>query len=231
MKRIFIIALLFTLTSSVTRLCAQYAPRITSGVDVGTGWKDEQWAPSFLYHEALHFPKVPVVQILWGIRGYGFYANSTSLLGEGNGGKEDTLRLGKVSNNGVSFVLGVNFKLAKWVELGANVDVAGIAFGTRRSGLYKIADVKTVPDSIAELHNTLVKAAPGNFNVIPNFLKGGNGQGEAFVRFWFGQRFGLKLGYTINQVTYQTKERLNNGNRSFSKYFGMPSAALSFSIF
>lgn len=230
MKKGFVVGLILTCIN-VLNSNAQYAPRITSGFDLGTGYQDNRWAPSFLYHQSLHFTKSPWFRVGWGIRTYGFYAPRTTLLSKEYNGKSDTLTFNQVSNTGVSFVLGVNFKLAKFIDVGANADLFGVAFGIKRSGLYKIADLASLPDSIAGLNNTVIKASPSNFNALPNFIKGQNGQGEAYVRIWFGQRIGLKLGYALTQLAYISSDKLNHGNRRFSEQFGMPYAALTFSSF
>jgi hypothetical protein len=216
---------------SVFEGSAQYAPRVTSGFDLGTGYQDNRWAPSFLYHQSLHFSKSPWLRIGWGVRTYGFYAQRTTLLSKEYNGKSDTLTLNQVSNTGVNFVLGINLKLAKFVDIGANADLAGLAFGIKRSALYKMADLSAAPDSILGLNNTVIKARPSSFNALPNLVKGQNGQGEAYIRLWFNQRIGLKLGYVFTQLAYLSPNKMNHGNRSFSESFGMPYAALSFSSF
>ncbi len=210
---------------------AQSLSRITSGLDVGTGFKDHEWSPSLLYYQNLSGNKARWLQIGWGIRASGYYKdNTTTLVAPSNAPGNDSLVSPRVSATGVSFLLGINLKF-KYFDLGANADLMSIAFGSKSPALYRIADPSMASDSIAPLHNKLLDAGPRRLNALPWVWKQNNGMGEAYVRIWLHQRFGIKLGYMIGRAAYRAPKALNNGQKNFGTAFGMPFASISMPIY
>ena len=214
--------LLFSFTSY-----AQYPARVNAGLDFGTGYKDNTWAPSAIYHQELSLKDFPWFNIGWGVRGWGYYAGRTDLAPKNSTLSGDTLKFGKISANGISFLLGASIKIWK-LDIGANTDLIGIAFGSKRRGLYS----STISDGQgSEFYNDYVPSGPTSLNALPLVLDNQNGQSEVFVRFWFTPRIGLKVGYVHGRVTYTASEKLNNGQTRFSKSYGAPFASVSFPLY
>jgi hypothetical protein len=226
MRRIRLIVL-FVFLSSVTAF-SQSLSRVTSGIDLGIGYQDKVWVPSVLYHQELSLTNFPWFRVSWGVRGWGYYAGRTNLTPQNTALSNDTLKFGRVSANGASFVVGANFRVWKF-DIGANTDLVSVAFGVKRNGLYSKSTLFEGEGS--KYYNGYVPSNPSTINFVPLALDKQNGQSEVFVRYWFTDRIALKLGYTHGRITYATAEKLDNGQKRFSKTFGVPYAALSFPFY
>jgi hypothetical protein len=218
--------ILFILTATLPGY-AQTISRVTSGIDLGTGYKDQVWVPSVMFHQELSLNNFSWFRIGWGIRTWGYYANKTNLVPQSSQLSDDTLKFGRITSNGISFLAGASIKLWKF-DIGANTDLFGFAFGTRRSGLYTKSSL--FEGEGAEYYNKYVFSTPSLGNVLPLVLDKQSGQSELFVRFWFAERIGLKAGYVHGRITYKSKVKLDNGQNRFSATYGVPYAALSFPI-
>jgi len=207
----------------------QSLSRVTSGVDLGLGYKDKAWVPSIMYHQNLSLSNFSWFQIGWGVRTWAYYAGRTDLAPKDNllsGG--DTLKFGKVTTNGISFLAGATVKLWKF-DIGANTDLIGVAFGVRRRGLYTKSS--SVEGEGAEFYNAYVPSSPTPLNAVPLFLNNNNGQSEVFLRYWITPRVGIKVGYVHGRISYTATEKLDNGQKRFSTTYGVPYAALAFPLY
>jgi hypothetical protein len=229
MKKVFLLTLCICLSTGYGY--SQYQSRVWSGVDVGTGFGPEQWSPSLLYSQNLSPARLPWAQASAGMRIWRFMANDMDLTAPAGSGLNDVMQLSRASATGISFVLGVNLKLARRVDIGANADLVGFAFGKRRNAIYRLASPTTASDSIRGLNGKQISIAPANANIVPAFMKQNNGQAEAYVRLWFSEQIGIKLGYMWGQVAYRTDAKLNNGQGRFSSTYRMPYAAISFPMY
>jgi hypothetical protein len=229
MKKVLFVTLLVTI--SFMSVQAQRISRVESGLDVGTGFGNQQWAPSLLYYQALHPARAPWFEVNGGFRGWSYFANDTRLEAPAGASLNDVMKLSRVSVTGVSFVLGANLKLAKSIAIGFNADMFSFAFGKRRNALYNLAAPLAAVDSIRALNRKQISIAPTNLNIVPVFLKRHNGQAEAFVRVWIGQQVGLKAGYVWGQVAYRSNVRLNNEQKRFFTSYQMPYVALTLPLY
>ncbi len=210
---------------------AQRISRVSSGVDIGSGFGDGQFSPSLLYYQNLQPPHLQWAQLSGGLRIWSYQAKETKLTVPGGFSREDVMSLNHVSATGFSFFMGVNFRPVPFLDIGANADLLSLALGKRRSALYTLATPSGSEDSLAlVLNGENVDIAPTNLNIVPAFIKKNNGQAEAYVRIWFGKQVGLKLGYMIGQISYRTDEKLNGQGR-FSSMYQMPYAAISFPLY
>jgi hypothetical protein len=226
MKIIRVIALFVCLCSAPG--FAQSLSRVTSGIDVGLGYLDKQWAPAAMYHQELSLNHFEWFRIGWGVRAWGFYTGRTDLLPQTSAISDDTLKFGRISANGASFLIGANIRLWK-VDIGANTDLFGIAFGLKRRGLYTKSSL--YEGEGAGYYNAYVRSNPSTFNALPLFLDKQGGQSEVFARFWITDRIGLKLGYLCGRTTYSSEVKLDNGHRRFSKTYGLPFASIAFPMY
>lgn len=222
------LAVLLTLVFSMKSV-AQQLSRVTSGIDVGLGYKEEAVAPSIMYHQELSLKHFSWLRIGWGIRGTGFFANKTDLVPKESSVSGDTLKFGKVSSNSLSFLVGANIRVWRF-DIGANTDLIGFAFGTKRKGLYSQTHFNPGEGGY-EFYNAYVSSSPSVFNVVPLALDNQSGQSEVYARYWINDRVGVKLGYVHGRVTYQTTEKLFNGQNKFSKSYGLPYVAISFPLY
>jgi hypothetical protein len=218
---------LFVFLSSTTTF-SQSLSRVTSGIDLGLGYQDKVWVPSVTYHQELSLSNFSWFRIGWGLRAWGYYAGRTDLAPQNTAFSDDTLKFGRITSNGASFLLGANFRLWK-LDIGANTDIVGVAFGVKRRGLYTKSTL--FEGEGKAYYNAYVPSSPATINIVPLALDKQNGQSEVYVRFWFTDRIGLKLAYVHGRVTYAAQEKLDNGQKRFSKNYGVPYAAISFPLY
>jgi hypothetical protein len=221
------LAVILILVFSIKSVGQQHG-RVTSGIDLGVGNKGDVWVPSAMYHQELSLSHFPWFRIGWGVRAAGHYANQTDLAPKNTAMSGDTLRFGKITSNTISFLVGANLRLWK-CDIGANTDLIGIAFGTKRRGLYSAGRLTDGQGS--EFYNDYVSSAPNTLNAVPLLLNNQNGQSELFLRYWITERVGLKVGYVHGRVTYTSSEKLANGQTRFSQSYGVPYAAISFPLY
>ena len=207
---------------------AQSLSRVTSGIDLGLGYQEEKWVPAIMYHQELSLANFQWFRIGWGIRTWGYYAGRTDLLPKDNAVSMDTLQFGKVTANGASFLIGANVRLWRF-DIGANTDLVGIAFGLRRKGLYAKPTIGDGEGS--EFYNAYVRSNPATLNFLPLAMDNQNGQSEIFLRYWVTDRIGVKLGYTHGRITYAAEAKLDNGQKRFSKSYGVPSISVAFPLY
>jgi hypothetical protein len=225
MKRIRLI-ILFVFLGSI-QVFSQDISRVTSGIDLGLGYQDKVWVPSATYHQELSLTNFPWFRVGWGVRGWGYYAGRTDMLPKTSALNADTLKFGKISANGVSFLVGASVRLWKF-DIGANTDLFGLAFGLKRSALYANGGLYREGGAY---YNSYLKSAPATLNALPLFMDKQNGQSEAYIRFWITDQIGLKVAYVHGRVTYAAPEKLINGQTRYSTTFGVPYVALSFPFY
>lgn len=201
---------------------------MTSGIDVGLGYQDKEWAPSVTYHQELSLSNFQWFRIGWGLRAWGYYAGRKDLFPQSNAFSRDTLKFGRVTANGVSFLAGANFRLWKF-DIGANTDLFGFAFGLKRKALY--ASQGLFEGEGSDYYNKQLSSGPASLNALPLILDKQNGQSEVFLRFWITDRIALKLAYVKGRVTYAAPVKLDNGQTRYSTTYGVPYAALSFPLY
>ena len=222
--------LLITMLSGTLTCYSQSQPQASAGFDLGSGFKNNSLAPSVLYHEELGLHGIPWFRVGLGIRGWGYYSDNTNLLSQNSSSIKDTVQYRNVSTNGLSFVIGANFRVWK-IDLGANTDLIGIAFGSKRSGLY--SKNSSGSGDGAAYYNKWVRTSPVIFNMLPAVLSNYNGQSEVYARIWVTRKLGIKFGYVYGKTAYLTKDIggekvfLDNRQRRFSNTYGMPFAAVT----
>jgi len=225
MKIIRLAVILFLFSTAAAY--AQYPSRVTSGIDLGTGYYDKAWAPSAMYHQELSVNGFPWFNLGWGVRTAGYYTGAKTLLSESvsNG---DSLKFGKLTSNSLSILFGITLKFGQF-DIGANTDLLGIAIGVKRSGYYS---KRTFPrGENSEYYNTNISSSPNFFNVIPLGLEKNSGQSEVFLRYWFSERIAVKLGYVHGRQTYKTNVKLDNNQNKFSTTYDMPYVAVCFPLY
>ena len=226
-------ALLFLVGILKANVVYSQQSQASAGIDLGSGFTSNSWAPSILYHEELSIPKLPWLRIGLGIRGWGYYSERINLFTR-KGTPKDFLEYRDVSANGVSFVLGANIRVWR-IDLGVNTDLAGVSLGTKRHAYYDKRP--EIPGTGAANYETWVATRPVIFNAVPLLLNNYNGQSEVYARIFFSRSIGLKVGYVYGQIAYLTKNSrdgrvfLDNSQRRVYNTYGMPYAALTIPLF
>ncbi len=221
------LAVVFFLLSTVASH-AQYTSRVTSGIDLGTGYYDKEWAPSAMYHQELSVKAFPWFNLGWGVRTAAYYTGDKTLVPDNLQSKGDSLKFGRITSNSLSVLLGISVKFGKF-DIGANTDIMGIAIGVKRNGYY-VKNAFPTGES-ADYYNSNVPSSPNFFNVVPLALEKNSGQSEVFVRYWVTERVGVKLGYVHGRQTYKTDVKLDNNQNLFSTTYDMPYVAISFPLY
>jgi len=226
----FLIAML----SGILTGYGQSQPQVTAGFDIGSGFNKNSIAPSILYHEELGLNRLSWLRLALGIRGWGYHAGATNLYAQNKSADRDTLLYRNVSADGVSFAIGIDVKIWK-IDLGVNTDLAGLSYGSKRSGYY--SKNTAIPGEGAAYYNDWVATSPNIVNVFPLAFSGNSGQSEIYARIWLTRKWGLKIGYSYHRVAYVTKNNedkrvyLDHGQRRFSNTYGMPYAAIALPLF
>lgn len=206
---------------------------LNAAVDVGGAVKGSNWAPSVLYHEEIGLRKAPWLQLGLGLRAWGYYSGSSNLFTNKGSEGSDRLEFNNTSDNGISFVVGANVKFGR-IVLGANTDLAGFSYGSKRTALYP--KTTTTPGSGEANYGKRLAVSPTILSIVPLALNNYNGLSEVYGRVWITKKVGLKLGYTYGQVAYKTRKvndrnvYMDNKKTRVSDNFGMLTAAVSFSI-
>lgn len=212
---------------------SQSSNQIEAGIDVGTGFKNKNWAPSVLYHEDVSLGRLSWLRAGLGIRAWGYYGGKSNLTSQANEALAHELHYQKTSVNGLSFVAAVSVKFWR-IDLGANTDLIGAAFGANRKALYPAGSEAQGTGNA--YYNKSVSTRPVIFNTLPLFLNNYNGQSEVYARVLITRGMGVKVGYLFGQLAYVSRNKdgervlLDGGERRFSNRYQMPYVALTFPI-
>jgi hypothetical protein len=248
MKKYWIFCLLLGLIahSAIIPSYAQPDSRLTSGVDVGAGWKGKAWIVSGLYHEYLKIDPRGLFQVGWGLRATHLRGNDLDFitapahLTKGKSGfssfnaptllrQIDTLQM-KAAITSFNFNLSLQLSIFKGLDVGANADILGIAFGTRRAGYYLGSKGYSKTDSL-NLHQTYQQARPASASIQ---LLGDNTVGnlntELYARLHIIPRVGVKVSYLFTTNEYITSQPLVDDNRRFRFRSPMIFVGLNFPI-
>lgn len=226
MKIIRLAVALFILSTVASH--AQYPSRVTSGIDLGTGYNDKAWAPSIGYHQELSISSFPWFNLTWGARTAGYYGGDKALTPKTSFTSGDSLKFGRLTVNSLSILAGITLKFGQF-DIGANTDIIGIAIGVKRKGYYT---KKSFPQGTgSEYYNSLIPSSPNFFNVLPLGMDKNSGQSEIFVRYWITNRIGVKAGYVHGRTTYKTDVKLDNNQNRFSTSYDMPYVAICFPLY
>lgn len=225
---------------------AQPDSRITSGFDLGTGWKDKAWTLSGLYHQSLKIDRRGLLQVGWGVRGAHFrgkeldFTTAPSQLTKGKTGfsalnapiilrQIDTLQM-RTGITSFNFNLSAQISLFNRLDIGANVDILGFALGNRRAGYYLGSKGYNKVDSL-NLHKTYQQARPARLNFLwLGDERRGNLNTEIYARIYVTQRVGVKVSYLFTTNEYRTDQPLVDDNRRFRFRSQMIFVGLTFPI-
>ena len=231
--------------------------RISSGLDVGAGFRREQISPSLSYYQLLSVTREKFLSVGWMATFRTFYAGDVNYLTaparlsrEKTGfsalgapliaGNLDTLSLASAS--GTSLNLGVRAEIHfKFLDIGASADILGITLGRKRIGQYRSSTGYVLGKSSAGADST-VRFAGGNVNqtarpTVANLqLLGDNAIGtlatEVYVRARVNQRYGIKVGYQwlLTEYTASVTNSVDGNNR-FRSRSGLTYVAVTIPFF
>lgn len=234
------------------------ATRLTSGLDVGFGFKTNTYSPSATYYQLLNIGEKKLFSVGYTVRfaslyidnqnfytaparltrgGTGFYALTAPLQLQ----NIDTLRMDYASNTSLNFGIRAQVNLGR-VEIGASADLLGFVFGRMRTGRVISsgggiqltnqagADSARLPFR-GDAQFQSARSRGGNIRLL-----GDNDRGtlatEVFGRVRINQRLGVKVGY--QWITTETRLRVIDAvsnNDRFRYRAGLAYLALSFPFF
>lgn len=238
---------------------APVSTRISSGFDIGAGFRKEQISPSISYYQLLNVTRQKLLSIGWTANFRTNYASNvdyiTAPANLSRGGKTgfyalgaplvasnlDTLRM--TSASGTSFNLGIRVQVhLKYVDIGASADLLGLTLGRSRIGQYISSTGAFVAGKTAAGADSTARFVGANTSqnaklTIANLqLLGDNSIGtlatEVYARVLLGQRFGVKVGYQWLSTEYTTsvKNVVDNNNR-FRSRSGLTYVAVTIPLF
>jgi hypothetical protein len=225
--KIIHVAIVLSIFNSISTF-AQTNSRVTSGVDLGLGYRQDEWVPAVTYHQELSLNNFEWFRIGWGVRTSAHYAGRSDLYPQNNGFSNDHMKFGKLTTNSLSFLLGANIRLWHF-DIGANTDIINVSVGIKRKGLY--SKNYTFESDDAGYFNQHIISKPKFLNAVPLAVKDQNGQSELYIRYWISNRVGVKLGYYFGRTTYQTTEKLDKGHHMFSINYGVPALSISLPLY
>lgn len=254
--KVLLVALSILLSVSVSAQSLVSA-RISSGIDIGSGFKQKQIAPSIAYYQLLHVGEKRLFSFGYTIKLSTFYGRDLDyitaparLTRDKNGlnslgaslvpANLDTVSFAKVAMTNLNLGLRVQVQLGP-VQLGATADILGAGFGRSRTGRYRsstgtfIVASSSDRDSVLTFQGTNVNqsGSPSNVNVR---LLGDNNIGtlssEVYARLVLNQRFGVKVGYQwlTTEITMSNRDTNANNNR-FRNRTNFPYVAVTFPLF
>ncbi|WP_428662613.1 hypothetical protein [Runella sp.] len=244
-KALFTLLVCFLFTFLTPSSYAQLFNPIRTGVDIGAAWKEKAWSIGFLYNQYLKIDRKGIFQVGWGIRGSHLrtntldYTTAPSDLTKGKTGLAvnapailkniDTLQI-RTAITSFNLNVGAQISLFNRLDIGANADILGLAFGTRRSGFYLGSTGFSKVDSL-NLHKTNQAARPTGLSVeLPGDHVKGTLNSELFARLRFTERVAIKVSYLFAVSEYKTDNMLVADNRRFRLRSKMWYVGLSFPI-
>ncbi|HAC25743.1 MAG TPA: hypothetical protein DCE81_12600 [Cytophagales bacterium] len=108
--------------------------------------------------------------------------------------KTDSLLMASAQMNAVNLAINLGYRFSPKFGVGFNIDALGFTFGGRKEGRYLNGN-----------QGQLVQGKPTSFNVL---LIGNNDRGtlnsEFYARYFFNERWGIKLAYQYLFTEYTT---------------------------
>jgi len=212
--------LLFALLWTISVQAQRTSSRIVAGMDLGTGLKEKNYLASLNYFQFLKIDKTGFLQVGWGARFAQFGGRDLNLTTAAaqfakNANSTDTLQMDRATLSSVNFNLGVQISILEKIDIGANTDIFGFAFGGRRTGYHLGSAGFNKADSL-NIHKTYQTARPTStgLQLVGDNVRG-NLNSEIYARVRFTPRFGLKVGYLFAVNEYRTNIGLVEGNRRF----------------
>lgn len=231
--------------------------RISSGLDVGAGFRKNQISPSLSYYQLISVTRAKFLSVGWMATFRTFYASDVNYLtapanlSRGKTGFNalgapliarnlDTLTMASAS--GTSLNLGVRAELhLGFLDIGASADILGITLGRNRIGQYRSSTGSFMGTSRAGA-DSVQRFSGGNVNqsakpTIANLqLLGDNSIGtlatEVYVRVRVNQRYGIKAGYQWLRTEYTASvTNTVDGNNRFKSQSGLTYVAVTIPFF
>ncbi len=134
----------------------------------------------------------------------------------------DTLRFGKVGVGYINIPIHLQYSFSKKFEIGFNIDVVGLSFGSKQSGTFYSSASKS-------LNKTTQSAKPTTFNLLlvsDNDL--GSLNSEIYARYWLNDKIGLRAGLSFQFIEYTTDKKLTFENDRFRTKNLLPMLAVSY---
>lgn len=258
MKQITAILFCFIVTHSMAQYQGPVSSRISSGLDVGAGFRANQVSPSLSYYQVLNIAKSKFFSLGWTATFRTYYANDVDYitaparLSRGGTGfyaigapyrldRIDTLRMPYATNTSFNFGIRAQFRY-RFLEIGASADIIGLTLGKTRAGRY-LSDngfyyrpsSSTGKDTIQTFTGAYIdqSAKPSRANVQ---LLGDNSYGtlatEVFARVHVNQRLAIKAGYQWLATEYTTSvTNVAYDNNRFRNRSGLTYLAITFPFF
>lgn len=246
-------------THSIAQYQGPVSSRISSGLDVGVGFRTNQVSPSLSYYQLLNVTKSKWFSIGWTASFRTNYASDVDYvtapaeLSRGKTGiyalgapyklnQIDTLRMASASGTSFNFGIRAQFRY-RFLEIGASADLLGLTLGRRRvgrylsqNGYYYRGQTATGADSLmTPFRGAYVdqSAKPSGVNLQ---LLGDNSYGtlatEIFARAHINQRIAVKVGYQWLSTEYTTSVTNKlDGNNRFRNTAGLTYLAVTFPAF
>ncbi len=238
MKRLS--AALLALLSAGCFAQSPVSSRISAGVDIGTGFKPHQLAPSITYYQFLNLGERKLVSVGYTVKLGTFYAQNLDYTTSPTRADVDTVSFANVSMTNLNLGLRAEVNLGP-VALGVTADVLGFGFGRNRTGRYQSSAGKFIipssagKDSVLTFTGTNANQSAGPTNVNLQLLGNatiGTLSSEVYARIKVDKRIGVKLGYQwlTTEMSVRNRDVVADNNR-FRNRTSYPYVAVTFFVF
>lgn len=252
-----LLLVLFPLATALAQ--SPVSTRLSSGADIGAGFRPNQVSPSLSYYQLLNITRSRAFSLGWTATFRTFYADNVDYITApaylSHGGKSglyalgtplvperlDTLRMASASGTSLNLGIRAQFRI-KFLEIGASADILGLTLGRSRVGQYLSSSGYFVAGKTAAGADSTALFRGNNVNqsarpTIANFqLLGDNAIGtlatEVYARVMISQRFGIKAGYQWLTTEYTTTTtNIADGNNRFRGRSGLTYLAVTIPVF
>jgi hypothetical protein len=222
MKKLFLFISTFILMTSV------YAQQNNNYAELGGGIGSSVGSINVALHKNWTLGKKDKFVIGTGIRLTSFFGTNSNFSSAppdftGEAKNVDTLFASSPSMSSINALINLGYRLNNKLEVGFNIDVIGISFGT-----------KGTPTFISNGKKTATTANPTSPNIL---LVGENDKGSLnshlYVKYEISRNVGIKLAYQFlfNELTTETKiQTFPSANDRFRQKSAMVFAGISYSF-
>ncbi len=222
MKKLFLLIFAFVFTFSL------YAQQNNNYVELGGGIGSSVGSINVALHKNWTLGKKDKFVIGTGIRFTSFFGTNVNFITApadltGNDKNIDTLFATSPNMSSINALINLGYRLNNKLEIGFNIDVTGISFGT-----------KGTPTFIANGKKTVTSAGPTSPNIL---LVGDNDRGSlnshVYIKYEISRNIGVKLAYQFlfNELTTDTKiQTFPSSNDRFRQKSNMVYAGISYNF-
>ncbi len=210
------------------------ASSLVYGADAGIAFNNKGLTVSYHYYEFVKVKRKDIFQVGWGLRASQFVSNNLDYTSAParfakSLATTDTLQMSKSTVTSLNFNVAAQISLLNKIDIGASIDLLGLATGGKRTGFH-LGSAGFTTDSL-NIHKTnqIAKPTTTAIQLFGNSTHG-NLNAEIYARVRFTRTMGLKVAYIFCTNEYKTTNPMVEGNQRFRARSEMIYIGLNFLI-